>query len=93
LERFFNSGRPLSQPGVSVSGLIDLALKDVIARTHLPVREDQIRRTSNAIEITYNETDLKNAFLSYLDPNVAPRISAIFDVKIEGNVVKLIVRL
>ena len=76
-----------------MSGLIDLALKDVIARTHLPVREDQIRRTSNAIEITYNETDLKNAFLSYLDPNVAPRISAIFDVKIEGNVVKLIVRL
>jgi hypothetical protein len=78
---------------VSVSGLIDLALKDVIARTHLPVREDQIRRTGNTIEITYSEADLKNAFLSYLDPNVAPRISAIFDVKIEGNVVKLIVRL
>jgi len=74
-----------------VSGLIDLALKDVIARTRLPVREDQIKRSGNVIEITYN--DLKNAFLSYLDPNVAPRISAIFDVKIEGNVVKLIVRL
>jgi len=76
-----------------VSGLIDLALKDVISRTNLPVREDQIRRSGNVIEITYNEADLKNAFLSYLDPNVAPRISAIFDVKIEGNVVKLIVRL
>jgi hypothetical protein len=78
---------------VSVSGLIDLALKDVIARTRLPVREDQIKRSGNVIEITYNEADLKNAFLSFLDPNVAPRISAIFDVKIEGNVVKLIVRL
>ncbi|MFP3265608.1 MAG: hypothetical protein RXO54_07230, partial [Acidilobus sp.] len=77
----------------SVSGLIDLALKDVIARTHLPVREDQIKRNGNAVEITYNEADLKNAFLSYMDPNVAPRISAIFDVKIEGNMVKLIVRL
>jgi len=76
-----------------VSGLIDLALKDVIARTRLPVREDQVRRVGNVIEITYNEADLKNAFLSYLDPNTAPRISAIFDVKIEGNVVKLIVRL
>ncbi len=76
-----------------MSGLIDLALKDVISRTRLPVREDQIRRSGNVIEITYNETDLKNAFLSYLDPSVASRISAIFDVKIEGNVVKLIVRL
>jgi len=76
-----------------VSGLIDLALKDVISRTRLPVREDQIKRTGNTIEITYNEADLKNAFLSYLDPSVASRISAIFDVKIEGNVVKLIVRL
>jgi len=76
-----------------VSGLIDLALRDVIARTRLPVREDQIRRNGNVIEITYNEADLKNAFLSFLDPNVAPRVSTIFDVKIEGNVVKLIVRL
>jgi len=76
-----------------VSGLIDLALKDVISRTRLPVRDDQIRRSGNVVEITYNEADLKNAFLSYLDPDVAPRISAIFDVKIEGNVVKLIVRL
>jgi len=76
-----------------VSGLIDMALRDVIARTRLPVREDQIKRSGNAVEITYNEADLKNAFLSFLDPNVAPRISAIFDVKIEGNVVKLIVRL
>ena len=76
-----------------MSGLIDLALRDVIARTRLPVREDQIRRNGNVIEITYNEADLKNAFLSFLDPNVAPRVSTIFDVKIEGNVVKLIVRL
>jgi hypothetical protein len=78
---------------VSVSGLIDLALKDVITRTRLPVRDDQVKRSGNVIEITYNETDLKNAFLSFLDPSVAPRVSAIFDVKIEGNVVKLIVRL
>ena len=76
-----------------MSGLIDMALRDVIARTRLPVREDQIKRSNNMIEITYNEADLKNAFLSFLDPNAAPRISAIFDVKIEGNVVKLIVRL
>jgi len=76
-----------------VSGLIDLAVKEAIARTRLPVREDQIRRVGNTIEITYNEADLKNVFLSYMDPNNASRLSAIFDVRIEGNVVKLIVRL
>ena len=76
-----------------MSGLIDLAVKEAIARTRLPVREDQVRRVGNTIEITYNEADLKNVFLSYMDPNAAPRLSAIFDVKIEGNVVKLIVRL
>ena len=76
-----------------MSGLIDLAVKEAIAKARLPVREDQVRRVGNAIEITYNEADLKNVFLSYMDPNTVPRISAIFDVKIEGNVVKLIVRL
>ena len=76
-----------------MSGLIDLAVKEAIARTRLPVREDQVRRVGNTVEITYSEADLKNVFLSYMDPNSASRLSMIFDVKIEGNVVKLIVRL